>query len=164
MKHILEYLNTNNVKPIKTKLALNKIFYTDNFSYLQDQIIDAEEVNFEDDEYEILFKNGKNFDKNLYTDISDNSPLIWLGIYDGKKLVGLQLINIEDDYVELIIIEKNNNSKPKFSIFKSVIDYCQEKYKMDIKTFPLNDDLTNFYKKFGFVDDKEGYIKLEYNK
>jgi len=167
MKTILEYLKAEikNVKPIDTQKALDEIFYTDNYEYLQEQILDAEEVEFDGDEYEILFKNGKNFDKNLYTDISDNSPLTWLGIYDGKKLAGLQLIDVENDYVELIVIAKNTNHKAKFSVFEAVIKYCQETYKRKIITFPLNDDLTDFYKKFGFVDDKSknGYIKLDYN-
>ena len=166
MKTILEYLKAEakNVKPIDTKKALDEIFYTDNYEYLQEQIIDAEEVDFDGDEYEILFKNGKNFNQNLYTDISEKSPLTWLGIYDGKILSGLQLIEDKDDCVELVVIAKNTNHKAKFSVFEAVIKYCQETYKKKIVTFPLNDDLTDFYKKFGFVDDKEGYIKLDYNK
>lgn len=168
MNTILEYLKAEiqNVKPIDTQKALNEIFYTNNYEFLQEQILDAEEIDFDDDEYKILFKNGKNFNKNLYTDLSDNSPLTWLGIYDDKKLAGLQLINIDNDYIELIVIAKNTNYKVKFSVFEAVIKYCQEIYKRKIITFPLNDDLTDFYKKFGFVDDKskKGYIKLDYNK
>ena len=162
MNTILEYLKAEiqNVKPIDTQKALDEIFYTNNYEFLQEQILDAEEIDFDDNEYKILFKNGKNFNKNLYTDLSDNSPLTWLGIYD------LQLINIDNDYIELIVIAKNTNYKVKFSVFEAVIKYCQKTYKCKIITFPLNDDLTDFYKKFGFVDDKskKGYIKLDYNK
>lgn len=153
------------VKSIKTLLALDEIFYTNNYEYLQEQIFDAEEVEFTDNEYEIILKNNKNFNKNLYTDISENSSLVWLGIYDENEILsGLQLIDIQDDYIELIVIAKNTNHNVNFSIFDDVIKYCKETYKRNIITFPLNDALKHFYKKFGFTDNKtkEEYIELIY--
>ena len=152
------------VKIIYTLDALDNIFKTNNFNFLKEHILDSEEISLiSKNNYAINYLNGKNLKNNLYSDLDINSTLKWLGIFNNdNSLIGLQLINISNHFIELIIIEKNNKIKTNNSIFQEVIEFCKSNYNMSIITFPENDKLKEYYKSFGFIDysNMDNYIIL----
>lgn len=146
-------------KIIDTNQVIDLVFNTPDFPFLRDHILDSEEVSLIHGTPVINYINGKNFNKNLYTDLSKNSSLKWLGIYDNNRLVCLQLIFFGEDQIELIIIEKNPHVRTPLSVFSEVLNYCKQ-FDLPIVTFPENDKLSEYYKKFGFKEISKGYLKL----
>ena len=146
-------------KIIETKQVIEYIFNSPEFPYLREHILDSEEIIMVHGNPIINYINNKNFNKNIYTDLRKDSPLKWLGIYDNNNLICLQLILFAKDQIELIIIEKNLSFRSSLSLFAEVIDFCKQ-FDLPIITFPENNTLKNYYKRFGFKEISQGYLKL----
>ena len=136
------------IKYISTLDALDNIFCNDQFEFLKDAVIDSGEVETYKNYY-VLCRNRYH----IYTDLK-NKDYEWLGIYDDDMLIGLQLINIQEDEIELVIAQKIKGK----SVFKYILDYVYREYSKPIITFPLNDKLKEYYMSFGFVTTDDDYL------
>ena len=141
-------MNMIQIKYISTLDALDNIFCNDQFEFLKDAVIDSGEVEAYKNYY-VLCRSRYH----IYTDLK-NKDYKWLGIYDEGELIGLQLINIQEDNVELVIAQKIKGS----SVFKCILDYVYQEYNKPIITFPLNDKLKEYYMSFGFVATDDDYL------
>lgn len=131
-----------------------------NYKIIKDHIEEHEEI---DDEFNILYVNGRNTSKNIYTNIEKNSPYQWIRLMNGNKEVAIQLLKFEEkDIIELIILERSKFTKNEHDTFKKILDQIIYKYNpKEIHTFALNDKLKQKYISYGFKLDNEDQLILK---
>ena len=149
-------MNTYNIDIISFKEAINEILNTNKFEYLQSCLETEGEIEYDNNKWVISYKNGKNLNNNLYTNYN-SKKYKWISVKDNLgNIIALQFIYIDNDYIELINVNKVDGYK---DIFENIVNFISNTYNKDIITFPLNNKLTSYYKKFGFMEYKNDYLK-----
>lgn len=117
-----------------------------------------------DNSQEVVERNGKidfnHFGKVYYINEEEYS---WIAGYDGDKICFLQFIKRPvRNSIELVIAEKRSTTKTK-AWFGNVVEYIKKEYPKvkRMTTFPMNETLKEYYKKFGFENYKMKELKLK---
>lgn len=163
MKKLLEFILENkdnyHIQDINVEDIIKRISKGD-YKVIKDHLEEHDEI---DDEFNILYVNGHNTSKNIYTNIEKNSPYQWIVLMNGNKEVAIQLLKFEEkDIIELIILERSNKAKDERNTFKKILDQIIDKYNpKEIHTFALNDKLKDKYKSYGFESDEKDQLTLK---
>ena len=117
-----------------------------------------------DNSQEVIERDGKidfnHFNKVYYINEKEYS---WIAGYDENKLCFLQFIKKPvRNSIELVIAEKKSTTKTK-SWFGNVVEYIKQEYPKvkRMTTFPMNETLREYYKRFGFENYKIKELKLK---
>ena len=130
MKKLLEFILENkdnyHIQDISVEDIIKRVSKGD-YKIIREHLEEHDEI---DDEFNILYVNGHNTSKNIYTNIEKNSPYQWIVLMNGNKEVAIQLLKFENDNnIELIILERSNKAKDEQNTFKKILDKISEKYK-----------------------------------
>ena len=163
MKSLIKFIIENNssytIEDISVYDVIKRISKGD-YNIIKSHIEEAEEL---DDDYDILYLNGRNTSKNVYTNIEKNSKYKWIALKNNNKEVAIQLLKFESkDNIELVIAERSKKAKDEHETFKKILDAVIEKYNpKEIHTFALADKLKDKYMKYGFKSDNEDQLTLK---
>lgn len=163
MKKLLEFILENkdnyHIQDISVEDIIKRIS-KGNYKIIKEHIEESGEI---DEENNILYLNGHNTSKNIYTNIKKDSKYKWIILKNKNKEVALQLLKFEsEDNIELVIAERSNNIKGEHDTFKKILDLVIEKYSLkEIHTFALNDKLKQKYISYGFKLDNEDQLILK---
>lgn len=142
-------------KEISAYKAIKEIYKHKNaWDFLYSFVSDSEEV--EEDEsgkLYFIYWNGKNNDKNFYT---NEEKFFWIAGYDDGKLCFLQLMGRESGvHLDLVVAQKRKRVTTE-NCFGNLIDFIKDTYKKTkyLSTFPMNKTLEAYYKSKGFKDWK----------
>ena len=156
-RFIIENNNSYKIKLISVFDVIKRIS-KGNYKTIKNNI--EEEL---DDDYNILYLNGKNTSKNIYTNLEKNSPYQWIALMNINKEVAIQLLKFESkDVIELVIAERSKNAKDEHETFKKILDAIIEKYNpKELHTFALVDKLKEKYISYGFEPDNKDQLTLK---
>ena len=144
------------IKEIDTYDAIKLIFKTNDFPVLKSHL--ESEVYIENDNIYYVYINDKDLSDNIYT--NDSILYKWIAVIENEHIVALQLLQFNEDYIELVIIEKVKKYNVH-NVFRNVLKYVEKTYKPNkIYTFPLHDKLKEEYKKYGFIEEDKELIKI----
>lgn len=151
-------------KEISAYRAIKEIYkHKIAWRFLYGFIDESQEVE-EDEDGQLIFVywNGKSEDSNYYT---NEKKYFWIAGFEGNKIVFLQLVGrMSGIHMELTVAQKKYTSKAK-NCFGNLIEFMANKYLKTkyLTTHPMNDTLSEYYKKSGFKDWKNE-LKLIFNR
>ena len=158
MKKLTDILETSkkmSIRYVDTLDAMFEIFEDDKFTHLQDCIEAEGEAMFDkkSHQWKMQLVNNYDFSDNIYNNPYGDRVHRWIGGFVGSgNCVMLQLLSFEDpSYVELVNTQKVKDSGVS-DVFGQIVEWVEKEFPgKDIKTFPMNRDLDNYYQKHGFV-------------
>lgn len=163
MKDLKEYIFEQDFKYTLKDLSVTDILKRiskGDYQTIRDHMEEEEEIDEDDD---ILYVNGRNTAKNVYTNLEKNSPYQWVALMNNSKEVAIQLLKFENqETIELVIAERSKKANNEHETFKKILDAVIEKYNpKEIHTFALADKLKEKYMSYGFEPDKEDQLTLK---
>lgn len=143
------------IRYVDTADAMFEIFEDDKFPHLRDCIEAEGEAKYDHKEgqWKMQLVNNYDFSDNIYNNPYDDKVHVWIGGFiDGDNCIMLQLISLEEPtYIELVNTQKVKDSGVK-DVFGQIVAWVEKEFPgKDIKTFPMNKDLDDYYQKHGFI-------------